>query len=233
MSARVEVPKSLYVDCGCCNGKEGSARADTGVSVAAQWRSTFSVKLDAMHLMLRIGREMNAEHRRRKKFLVDLSHAIFVQHDGDRQRLMNAREAAGLEGPPTRTERVKFIRGVVGEPESVEKRMILVLKAHREIDAQGRKQAEAAGMKVNDLTVTDVAYPLITRRVMAVFQQQLIHIRNGCMSDDPDHLPFVKVGTINYHSTGHHLDHYQSLRGTSKVEAVHSVLDRTFIPTGA
>jgi hypothetical protein len=37
----------------------------------------------------------------------------------------------------------------------------------------------------------------------------------------------VKVGTINFHSTGHHLAHYQSLRGTSKVEAVHSVLDRT------
>ena len=38
----------------------------------------------------------------------------------------------------------------------------------------------------------------------------------------------MKVGTINYHSTGHHLDHFRSLRGTSKVEAVHSVLDRVF-----
>ena len=42
------------------------------------------------------------------------------------------------------------------------------------------------------------------------------------------HLPYVKVvGTVSYHSTSHRLDHYQSLRGTSKVEAVHSVLDRT------
>ena len=49
--------------------------------------------------MLRIGREMNAEHPRRKKFLMDLSQAIFVQHEGDRHRLMKAREAAGLEGP--------------------------------------------------------------------------------------------------------------------------------------
>ena len=63
VSAGVEVPKSLYMDCGCCGGKVGS-RADTGTSVAALWRSTFSVKLDAMHLMLRIGREMNAEHPR-------------------------------------------------------------------------------------------------------------------------------------------------------------------------
>ena len=230
-SAGVEVPRSLYMDCGCCSGKAGSLQStlsDTGTSVAALWRSIFSVKLDAMHLMLRIGREMNAEHPRRKKVLVDLSHAIFVQHEGDRQRLMKAREAAGLEGPPTRTERVKFIRRVVGEPESVAGRMVLVLKAHRELDFQCRSQAEAAGMEVDNLTVADVAYPLVTKRLTGVFQQQLVHVHNGCISDDPERLPYVKVGTINYHSTGHHLKHYQSLRGTSKVEAVHSVLDRTF-----
>ena len=222
------MPQSLYTDCACCSSKAGcpqTTSTDTGTSVAALWRSTFSVKLDAMHLMLCIGREMNAEHPRRKKFLVDLSHAIFVQHEGDRKELL---KAARLEGPPTRAERVKFIRRVVGEPESVAKRMILVLKAHREIDSQCRSQAEAAGLEVDNLTVADIAYPFITKRVICVFQQQLVHVRNSCISDDPDHLPFVKVGTINFHSTGHHLDHYQSLRGTSKVEAVHSVLDRTF-----
>ena len=66
-SAGVEVPRSLYMDCGCCSGKAGSLQStlsDTGTSVAALWRSIFSVKLDAMHLMLRIWREMNAEHPR-------------------------------------------------------------------------------------------------------------------------------------------------------------------------
>ena len=225
------MPRSLYTDCACCSGKAGcpqTTSTDTGTSVAALWWSTFSVKLDAMHLMLRIGQEMNAEHPRRMKFLVDLSHAIFVQHEGDRKELLKAREATRLEGPPTRAERVKFIRRVVGEPESVAKLMILVLKAHREIDSQCRSQAEAAGLEVDNLTVADIAYPLIAKRVICVFQQQLVHVRNGCISDDPDHLPFMKVGTINFHSTGHHLDHYQSLCGTSKVEAVHSVLDRTF-----
>ncbi len=47
------VPTYLYVDCGCC----GSTSSTT--SVAALWRSIFSIKLDAMHLMLRIRREMN------------------------------------------------------------------------------------------------------------------------------------------------------------------------------
>ena len=117
-----------FRDCSCCNGKPGFTQVDSGTSVAALWRSIFDVKLDAMHLMLRIGREINAEHPRRKKFLVDLSQAIFSQHSGDRQQLIEARKAAQLEGPPTRTERVKFIRRVVGEPESVAKRMTLVLK---------------------------------------------------------------------------------------------------------
>ena len=227
-SAGVEVPRSLYIDCGCCSGTPHSTLSNTGTSVAALKRSSFSVKLDAMHLMLRIGREMNAEHPRHKKFLVDLSHAIFGQHEGDQQQLMKAREAAGLEGPPTHTERVKFICRVVGKLESVAERMVLVLKAHRELDYQCCSQAEAAGMEVDNLTVADVAYPLVTRRLMGVFQQQLFHVRNGCISNDPECLPYVKVGTVNYYLISHHLEHYQSLRGTSKVEAVHSVLDRTF-----
>ena len=230
-SIGVAVPPSLYMDCGCCSGSlttAGSSTVNPGTSVAALWRSTFKAKLDTMHLMLRIGREMNAEHPRRKKFLVDLSQAIFSQHEGDRQKLMEAREAANLRGPPTRTERVKYIRRVVGDPQSVTDRMTLVLNAHREIDHQCRIQAEAAGMNVENLTVADVAYPLVTSRVMGVFQRQLVHVQNGCISDDPEHLPYARVGSVNFHSTGHHLSHYRSLRGTSKVEAVHSVLDRTF-----
>ena len=54
--------------------------------------------------------------------------------------------------------------------------MVLVLKAHRELDSQCRAQAEAAGMEVENLTVADIAYPLVTKRVVGVFQQQL------CMS---------------------------------------------------
>ena len=233
-SIGVAVPRSLYMDCGCCNrslqsdSTTRSSASDPTTSVSALWRSIFAVKLDAMHLILRIGREMNAEHPRRKKFLINLSHAIFSQYEEDLEKLIEARHAAGLSGPPKRVERYKFIRRVVGDAESVANRMVMVLNAHRELDRQCRMQAEAAGMEVENLTVADVAYPLVTNRVMSVFQQQLIHVRNGCISDDPERLPYVQVGTVNFHNTGYHLPHYQSLRGTSKVEAVHSVLDRTF-----
>ena len=134
-SLGVGVPRSLYMDCGYCGGKAKSPQStssNTSTSVVAMWRSTFSVKLDAVHLMLCIGREMNGEHPHRQKFLIDLSHAIFVQQEGDHKELMEAREAARLDGSPTRTERVKFIRRVVGEPDSVAEWMLLVLKAHRE-----------------------------------------------------------------------------------------------------
>jgi hypothetical protein len=90
-SVEVEVFLSLYMDHACCNGKAGSSQSTSRhkccclVAVNLLYQH---VKLNAMHLMLHIGREINAEHPRRKKFLVDLSHAMFVQHEGDHQHLM-------------------------------------------------------------------------------------------------------------------------------------------------
>ena len=52
-----------------------------------------------------------------KKFPIDQSHTMFVQHDSDHYQLMEAREAAGREGPRTHAKRVKFICQVVGDLE--------------------------------------------------------------------------------------------------------------------
>ena len=84
------------------------------------------------------------------------------------------------------------------------------------------------GTEVDNLTTANVACPLVPRRQMGELHQQPIHVCNGCISDDPDRLPYVKVGTVNYHSTGHHLEDYQSLHSTSKAEAVHLVLNQKF-----
>ena len=134
--------------------------------------------------------------------MVDLSHAIFMQHPGDLDLLMKAKAAARLVEPPTRTERVKYIRRIIGEPKEVAERMRLVVRAHRELDANARMQAAASGMEVDNLTVADIAYPLITRNLLAVFEQQLVHVLNGCISDDLSNLPYVTVGTVNFHNTG-------------------------------
>lgn len=102
---------------------------------------------------------------------MDLGQAIFMQHRGDREKLLEARHAARLEGPPTRTERVKFIRRVVGTPDSVADRMLLVLKAHKELDNQCRAQAESAGLEVDNLSVADVAYPLVTKKLIGQYNE--------------------------------------------------------------
>ena len=38
-------------------------------------------------------------------------------------------------------------------------------------------------------------YLLVTKRLTGVFQQQLVHVRNGCIFDDPERLPYIKVTT--------------------------------------
>ena len=127
---RSEVDGKLYMDCACCNGKPGfrelhtaaplgpgsSTTEGTGTSVAALQRSIFQVKLGAMHPILRIGREINAEH----PLPQEISHGLESGHvqQGDRDKLMDARTAAHLDEPPTRTERVKYIRQVVDVPET-------------------------------------------------------------------------------------------------------------------
>ena len=45
----MEVPKSLYMDCGCCSGKVDTPQSTTSTSIASLWQSIFSVKIDAMH----------------------------------------------------------------------------------------------------------------------------------------------------------------------------------------
>ena len=53
-----------------------------------------------------------------------------------------------------------------GAPDDVAERMLLVLKAHKEVDNQCRSQAESAGLEVENLSVADIAYPLVTKRVI-------------------------------------------------------------------
>ena len=67
-SIGLDVPRSLYTDCGCYSGSLRTLSTNTALtSIMGMWPSTFKIKLDMMHLMLRIGREINAEHPRRKK----------------------------------------------------------------------------------------------------------------------------------------------------------------------
>lgn len=64
----------LYTDNGCCNGKIGGTYGKAGRT----WKEQFkAVKLDGMHLMMRLHRCLHVTHPRREKLMKDLSKAIY------------------------------------------------------------------------------------------------------------------------------------------------------------
>ena len=78
------------------------------------------------------------------------------------------------------------------------------------------------------LSPANIGYPLISKTFLQVLKNQLIHIRNGCISDDPTKLPYKAVKEVNYPNTGIMLVEVKSLRGTSKNETMHSVMACSF-----
>ncbi|KAF4650172.1 hypothetical protein FOL47_001398 [Perkinsus chesapeaki] len=204
-------PPVVYLDCGCCSGKlqpHGTAKA---CPPSDSWDSGVTKKLDTMHLLMRISREVNGEHVRRQRFLRQLSQALFRDSEEDLSRLKEIRDRAGLSltSEQLRSDRYRFVRRVVGDPQTVCAKILLVMKANIALDAEAREQCIKAGMPVDDITPASPAYPLVTRKVKKAIINQCIHILNGCVSDQG-------------------IAYVRSLRGTSKVEAVHSCLSRSF-----
>jgi hypothetical protein len=94
------------------------------------------------------------------------------------------------------------------------------------LDEQAKIQAAANGMPVQDVTVADPAYPLITGKVQKAILQQCTHILNGCLQAQGTQ--YVQIGMVNYSNTGVQIPEYQYLCSTSQVESLHSVSQRHF-----
>lgn len=158
---------------------------DMGTSVAASWWSTFLVKLDTMHL--RIGKEMNTPAT--KTFWLtwstqsSCSTKVIYWSWCKQGKLLDLKDLL-------HTQREWSL--------SVELSMTQqnAWSIPTELDSQCHSQAEAAGMEVDNLTVADIAYTLITKRVTGVFQQ-LFHFCNGWREPTvKENLPYVKVGIL-------------------------------------
>ena len=215
-----DLPYYVYVDKDCCNGKEG------GRTDANKYFFGMLKLLDAFHLILRIGREMNSEHARKPNFMRQLSQCIFTTSADDARALNDAREAGAiydLNGRQLKYDR-KFVRRVIREPSEIASKMLVLLKTNIAMDREARLQFEKSGLSCDNLTPAHDAYPLITKKVKKCVMMQCTHVLNGCVSDQQ--AMNVKTGESNYRNTGITLPTYQSLRGSSKVEVVHSVTDR-------
>ena len=55
---------------------------------------------------------------------------------------------------------------MVGAPDDLAERMLLVLKSHKELDNLRLSEAESTGLEVEKLSVADIAYPPVTKRVI-------------------------------------------------------------------
>ena len=173
------------------------------------WKNKFEcVILDGMHLIMRLAREVNAEHPRRSKLLRDLASAIYEKCPDDMAKLKAARDKAGL--PPDGTlgkDRYRFVKTLIPGGEHTANRVKAVIWSHMKMDTEAKKDIP----RDTPLSPADIGYPLISKKCRQVLKNQLVHIRNGCISDDPNKLPYKAVKEVNYPNTGIMLVEVKSL----------------------
>ena len=118
------IPKVLFVDCACCNGKLVGTFGRAG----ERWKRRFEhVSLDGMHLIMRLSREVNGEHPRRAKLLRDLSRAIYERDPVDMARLKRARNKAGLTMEVLGDDLHRFVKAHIKGGEHTSNRMKAVV----------------------------------------------------------------------------------------------------------
>ena len=218
-------PGVCYVDGNpsCCNRRREGRTEKTKMLLGME------KKLDTRHLIDRIGEAINENHKRRGPFLRDLSTCIFTPNPADLAKLESARSrhqkiCGSLTYSQKKYDR-KHLRSVIEEGSKVGARVLSLVKRQCDIDEDAKRQYEQSPTycPTKPLTPSNPPYPLITTQVWRVIKQQLVHILNGCISDDGVDM-YILLGDKNYRNTGVMLPVYHCLRGTNNVEAVHSLL---------
>ena len=97
---------------------------------------------------------------------------------------------------------------------------------HMALDRHNHRLWVDAGHSTDDLNCAHAVWPLMNSGVLEQVRQQRIHVLNGLRVTDVTAM-YVKSGEADYRNTGHILRTYKCIRGTSKVEAVHSLSANT------
>ncbi|KAL7492367.1 hypothetical protein ACHAWT_002552 [Skeletonema menzelii] len=217
------LPKIVYVDTNCCNGKLGSRNDDN-----KYWYGMIK-KLDAFHLLKRVGNQVNDDHPRKGRFMQRLSQCAFTPSKED----MDALEAARKFLPHPLTDRQKksdrslYVRRYISQDvKMIVAKFLLLLQMSIAQDKSIKRQHVLSGDPCKDISKSHDAYPLISKKVMHVSRNQCIHFLNGCVHDED--CMNIDLDKANYRGTGVFLNKNKSARGTTKNEVVHSVTDRVF-----
>ncbi|KAF4675150.1 hypothetical protein FOZ60_001078 [Perkinsus olseni] len=166
--------------------------------------------------------------QRTKYLIADLASALYQDHPGDLERLLEVRKEAGLDGAPSKSERTRFVRTIIVGGEETAERIKRVVLKHKRNDESALDGVKRAGGPVDRLGPADIGFPLITAPWLHCLRNQLTHVLNFCVADCEQAPPFVKTRMIDFHSTGHFIQEFSSLRGTSKNEFFHSVMKKFF-----
>ena len=212
-----ELPKVIYVD-KLCEGER---------TEAMKYFFGMIKKLDSFHLIQHVGKEINGEHPRKGRFLQQLSECIFTVVEEDIKALKHAREQGDigkLSSKEEKADKTKYVRTVIDDPKIIVSKILAIVKSQVGLDREAKKLSIESGDLCEDITTAHPAYPLVTKKILKCVMNQCIHILNGCVHDE---IPMnLEMGQAYYRGTNILLDFFKSLRGSSRVEAIHSVLDR-------
>ena len=213
VSRHDELPKFCYVDRDCCNGKPGGRTEETKMYHGME------KKLDSKHLLTRITDTINPEHKRASTFARELSDSIFTPNIHDKNRLGSAIGRLLTSGE----EKCEHVRRHIGFGKTICSSIVSKVVNQATIDKHNKTKYDSTYSSTETLTPSHWAYPLITTLVWKAIKQQLIHIANGCLSDDGEDMNII-LRQKSYKKTKVMLPVYISTRGTSKNESFHSFI---------
>ncbi|KAF4654217.1 hypothetical protein FOL47_010087 [Perkinsus chesapeaki] len=207
---------------------------------------------------MRLSRKLQSEHVRYGGFVKSLSKAVYVESKDDVNILLSARAAAKQTGCPSKRERMEHVRRIIPEGQIIEQNLNRVVKEYMLLDTKALKawtdqeeqvrrhtleslpedsperselERQLLERDFGEAPIGSIGWKLLNDRFFECYASQLKHVTNNCLSDpmEEDLAPFVRVGTRLYRGIqGLEVPHYRSLRGSSRCETVHSVLDRTY-----
>ena len=197
-----KLPDLLFVDTNCCSGKRGG-RNEKNSTHFGMWKT-----LDVMHCISRMISQCNSEHPRKSRLSRDLSKSFLTRSPRHVEKLEQIRRDHKLKltTKQLKEDIIRHVPKVIGPGSEVASLLLVVVKTHIALDRIARQQWLKTGEPLENLNSAHVAHALMTNEFLHILQNQLVHVLNGCLSDQT--CMYVETSEINYRKTGVMLNIY-------------------------